>query len=352
MKQQWAKYTKNLPDIDDLFAYDTVKEVKVLDRRLGYIYYAVLLMVLFYVIIYIFMIKKQYLETEKTMGWVIAKVTNPAYDDQNLPWDLYDSVTNPGEQGAVFLPTRVLITRGQVQEGFCESPLNPCAQDSDCDIGDDALQQTKCSNGRCMRRQWCPAEEPGVPTTVIHNVKARSYDIQFQTSLHYHKFMLDVATTDEKRSIRYPADHANTFPLHDLIRMANIEMEAVQELGAIIQVNHFINCDLDAFECKPGLEVNNIDTKTGFNYVQNYFYFENGVRKRDSYHFYGIRVMASATGIGRRTSISNIILQVSSAIALLSCAQQAADVFLMYFVSERRHYLEKKIIQTEDFNED
>merc|ERR1719482_1302473 len=108
MKQQWAKYTKNLPDIDDLFAYDTVKEVKVLDRRLGYIYYAVLLLVLFYIVIYVFMIRQQYLDTEKTTGWILSKVVNPAHDENGMPWDIMDSVTNPGEQGALFIPTRVL----------------------------------------------------------------------------------------------------------------------------------------------------------------------------------------------------------------------------------------------------
>lgn len=59
MKKYVDRIIENLPDADDVFAYDTVKEVKVLDRRLGLIYYFVLGTVFFYVIIYVFMIEKQ-----------------------------------------------------------------------------------------------------------------------------------------------------------------------------------------------------------------------------------------------------------------------------------------------------
>merc|ERR1719171_2889634 len=116
----WEKWTEDLPDADVVFAYDTVREVKVLDRRLGLVYYIVLLLIIMYVVIYVFMIKQQYLDSEKTSGWTITKVVNPAHDEEGNPWDIMDSVTNPGESGAVFIPTRVLVTKGQVQEGFCE----------------------------------------------------------------------------------------------------------------------------------------------------------------------------------------------------------------------------------------
>jgi len=47
-----------------------------------------------------------------------------------------------------------------------------------------------------------------------------------------------------------------------------------------------------------------------------------------------------------------IVLQISSAIALLGVAQTAADFFLQNVVPERKHYTEQKIIQTEDFGDD
>lgn len=345
MKATWQRLTKDLPDADDVFAYDTVKEVRVLDRRLGYVYYSVLLSVIIYIVLYVFLIKKQYLDKEKTNGWVLGRVINPAHDETNIPWDIMDSVTNPGEQGAVFVPTRILVTRGQVQDGFCESTLHPCNSDADCDIGHEEMQMTKCSNGFCMRRQWCPPENAEVPEhTEVHYVNLKSFDVWFQTNLHYHKFQLDVSTTDETESVRYPQMHANTYPVHDLLRMANINYEDVKEDGAIINVNNIFTCDLDYHKCEVQLEAQSIDSLTGFNYVSNHFYKEGGVRKRDSYRLYGIRIVTFATGIGQKTSFANIVLQVSSGIALLTCAQTVADVVMQYVLPERRHYVAKKVL--------
>jgi len=73
------RFWSTLPDADELFAYDTVKEVRVLDRRLGLLYYFVLSLVLAYVSLYVFLIKKQYQEKEKSDGWVIPRVVGHPY---------------------------------------------------------------------------------------------------------------------------------------------------------------------------------------------------------------------------------------------------------------------------------
>lgn len=351
MGETYSKMIEHLPDADEMFAYDTVKEVKVLDRRLGIVFYTVLLIIIFYIVIFVFMIKKAYQDVEKTNGWVVMKVLNTAHDELMKPWDVYDAVTNPGEQGALFLPTRVLITRGQVQDGFCKAPLYPCESKDDCDIGNTDLQKEECKDGFCMRRGWCPAEQENTPTTEEHLIDVLSYEVWFQTNLHYHKFMLDVSTTDELDPNRYPDDLANTYPVHDMLRMANIKAEDIREYGAVLQTNNIFDCDLDDKICQVRMEVVNVDTKTGFNYVQNHYYEEGGVEKRDTYHYYGIRLVCFSTGIGKVASFCNTVLQVSSAIALLACAQAAADVVLQNVVPERRHYIEKKILETEDFGD-
>merc|ERR1719158_875600 len=111
---------------------------------------------------YMFIIRQGYFDTEKTNGLVISKIIAPpdkAPDVKaKVPWDISDFSTNPGEQGAVFLPTRILTTRGQVQDGYCGSPLHLCKSSADCNVGGAAksLQKPECSSGKCMRRQWCP----------------------------------------------------------------------------------------------------------------------------------------------------------------------------------------------------
>lgn len=340
-------------DLDDLFAYETVKWVRVLDRRLGLVYYTMLLIIVIYIVLYVCIIEKQYLDFEKSSGWIIVQVLNHQKSDLGITWDTYDRITNPGEQGAVFVPTRILTTKAQSQEGFCESPVHPCTMPEDCDIDNELLQKSQCSNGFCMRRQWCPAENPEAPTTEIQYLEFGNVELWFKTYVHYHKFQLDVATTDEKQEIMYPMKRANTYPLHDLIRMANLDPEEVIENGAVIIANALLQCKLDTSECTSRVETINVDTKSGYNYVHSHIYFdENGVRKRDVLRMYGIRLLAFATGFAVKTSFSMIVLQTSSGIALMMIAQTVADFVLMCVIAERKHYTDQKILQTEDFNED
>jgi hypothetical protein len=202
-----------------------------------------------------------------------------------------------------------------------------------------------------MRQQWCPEEEPGTVSEVRY-LDLDKVQLWFQTDVHFHRMQLDVSTTDEKKPVHYPHKRSNTYPISDLLRMANIAESEASENGAIIVLNAIFTCDLDKEACEMKVETQNVDSKTGYNYVQNHVYFEDGQRKRDSYRLYGVRLFLFATGFGMRTSPSQIILQLSSAIALLVCAEKIADLYLMMMVPERKHYIEQKIKQTEDFNDE
>eukprot|EP00435_Cladocopium_sp_Y103_P047209 s559_g13.t2 len=195
----------HLPDADEVFAYDTVKLVRILDRRLGFVYWGIQALVAFYMIVIVFIINKAYQDTEKSTGWMLTKVVKPQISHLGISWDAYDRITNPGESGAVFVPTRILITRGQTQEDeYCESPSHPCKEARDCNVGDPKVQKMECQNGFCMRRQWCPAENANWPTTETHYLDFEKVELWFKSYVHYHKFGLDVSTADEKESIPYP----------------------------------------------------------------------------------------------------------------------------------------------------
>merc|ERR1719478_831083 len=107
-------------------------------------------------------IKRQYLDYEKSNGFIMTKVLNPSYANDTIPFDVFEAVHNPGESGALFIPTRVMVTRNQGQKGSCENPGYPCDSDEDCDTGDD-MSTGKCSNSMCVRRGWCPSETVRTP---------------------------------------------------------------------------------------------------------------------------------------------------------------------------------------------
>lgn len=330
--------------------YDTNKDIRVMDRRIGAVYFLGCLIISLYVLVYVMIVKREYLEVEKTNGVVLTKIVTPMVEESaqsaGPPLDIFDFSVNPGEQGAVFLPTRVVVTRGQVQEGFCESPMHQCKVPADCDIGDSKLQKSDaCTNGHCIRRQWCPAQMAGVAQTQVHYVDVESYDIWFKTDMHFHKFELDVSTADDVKLIRWPAQRANTYTLRDLVAMARTNLQAVKEEGAILAANNVFECDLSEENCNVRLQVSNLDSKTGFNFVREHFYEVGGVRKRDVYHFFGIRIIATATGIGTKVSLAKIVLHMSSVVALLSIAQFVADFVLLRWIAERKHYKSQKVIE-------
>jgi hypothetical protein len=198
-----------------------------------------------------------------------------------------------------------------------------------------------------MRRQWCPAQDAKDSKTEVQYIDSENYDVWFQTDLHFHRFELDVSTTEEQESIRWPATRANTYKVRDLLLMANVNAQDVKDYGAILTVNQLFECDLGVETCDVRLEVANVDGKTGFNYVRNHFYEVNGAQKRDTHRLYGIRIIASATGIGNKVSVAQIMLQVSSCVALMGLARLVADLVLVYIIPERRHYLQMKILNNE-----
>lgn len=333
-----------------VLAYDTAKEVRVLDKRLGLIYHFFTLAAFLYVLAYVFMARKGYLDVEKTNGLVLTKVITPVAGTATPQgFDIFDFSTNPGEQGAVFLPTRILITKGQEQDGYCESPLHTCKAASDCDIGNDALQKPECRNQRCVRRQWCPAQMPGDPKTETKSIDIETYDIWFRTDLHFHRFALDVSTTEENLPIRWPAQRANTYTVRELLKMASLKLDEVKENGAILAVDHHFDCDLTVESCDTHVQVGNIDSKTGFNYVRSHYYTDAKTKKqkRDTYRLYGIRIIAMATGTGYKVSPAQILLWISSGVALALLAAQVADFVLLHVIPERRHYSTIKIISTD-----
>merc|ERR1719160_1079891 len=212
-------------------------------------------------------IKRQYLDYEKSNGFIMTKVLNPSYANDTIPFDVFEAVHNPGESGALFIPTRVMVTRNQGQKGSCENPGYPCDSDEDCDTGDD-MSTGKCSNSMCVRRGWCPSETVRTPGTEVSKIDASSY------------------------------------PMHDILRMAEVGVDDIWKDGAIILVSALFDCDLSKDSCETTIESVAVDTATGFNFKHSNFYEEDGERKRDSYWFYGLRLVIFATGIGYRPSIA------------------------------------------------
>ena len=66
---------------------------------------------------------------------------------------------------------------------------------------------------------------------------------------------------------------------------------------------------------------------------------------------HGVRILLSSQGEGRKTSVAAIMLQISSAIALLWLSGYVADFLMLYVLPEKKHYRTYKQERTPDFSD-
>jgi len=111
--------------------------------------------------------------------------------------------------------------------------------------------------------------------------------------------------------------------------------------------------------CKPSIQVSRMDLnerRRGFQYQYAHYYWptakkDGGTKTRDLYTVHGVRILLSSQGEGRKTSVSAIMLQISSAIALLWLSGYVADFLMLYVLPEKKHYRTYKQERTPDFSD-
>eukprot|EP00743_Colponemidia_sp_Colp-15_P010532 GILK01011607.1.p1 GENE.GILK01011607.1~~GILK01011607.1.p1 ORF type:complete len:412 (-),score=58.17 GILK01011607.1:150-1319(-) len=366
LKIFWNAFVDRLPDPDIVFAYKTVKLVQIRDRRLGLVYYGIMLLILLYIIGYIFIYKQAYVDVELSEGLVVVTASGTAFsalaDGQIRPWDKVDAIFPPTEPGAIFVPTRALITRKQTVDE-CGSPYEPCQIDSDCEDSP-PYKRRKCTPKGCTVLQWCPVPNPtDIKTTQSLELEgAHSFNVWIKSNVRFRTLdpTRSVSNMGAARPIQYPTSDgspASSFFVHDLIRLAGMSMEDVKETGAILQTTVTWSCDLSfGDDCDAEIDVQRLDATEGgiggFGLRTANFYRIDGKLYRDTTQMYGIRIFFKSQGRGTKVSAVMIILQLSSALALLAAAVFAADFVMQYVLSERAHYRTVKIQETEDFNTD
>ena len=152
-------------DLDEIFSYQTTKEVRMLDRRLGMVNWLIKAMVLVYVVGYVFIWREGYTDIEKSVGHSISTVngtTFSQYNGQVQPWDAIDVVQPSLENGAAFIATTVFLTPGQTV-GDGANPTRRCTSDAECATPSGAtnpLNYGRCTNNFCQERAWIPAYSP------------------------------------------------------------------------------------------------------------------------------------------------------------------------------------------------
>lgn len=341
-------------DWDKTCAYKTFKIVRIRDRNLGLLYWGIVLLVVMYIAMVAFNIEGKHAQNDPGFGTTITrfkgkafvKGTGAVFDQADLRWPAIEP------QGA-FIMTRRLVMKGQTV-GECPDmdSHNPCGQGLAPCAGNAA-----CEDGHCKVKGWCPSlgdlnqEEP--PSEAVEEEFEGLEHTMFQivTSITFPGIgnkMYIAGESSEKGNI------FKNITLGGIIEMAEppVKYEDLLKKGGLFGINFLWSCDVN-IPCEPTVVVKHLDGGQGFVQKRAFQRVDGGNTVRDAYYMWGIRVLVESAGIGRRTSLVLIVIQLGSCLALLRTASIAADFLMLQLYSKEKKeaYYRCKVIETPDFSD-
>jgi len=339
-------------DTDRLLSYFTRQQVQFLDRKLGITFYLINLLIAAYIVGYMFIYEKGYLEFEQAKGAVVTHVYGDAFAvSTGKAAERYfstEELTYPGlENGNVFIASR--LTVNTQKRGVCEDLQMPCSADSDCSS---FVGGTCTTNGFCMERSWCSSTEE---KPEIYEMDTGNLQVWTRSTIQFVKIAPKRVYSTEMEDPS-PKSGYNTFTIRELLLKCEplpVRYEEVAELGAIIEVQFFWECGVKAKVCHPTVKARRLDTlfdpdNIGFKLSYPEFIDEN---TRLQNEVRGIRMFFRTVGLGKKISVAATVSKASLGAALFTLAQVIVDLLLVKFFGLRNKYKARKFENTPDFSE-
>jgi len=344
-------------DTDRLLSYFTRQQVMFLDRKLGVSFYLIQLSIAAYIVGYMFIYQKGYQMTEQAKGAVVTHAFGDAYAvSSGKSAERYfstDELTYPGlENGNLFVATRQEIHKQK--RGVCEDIDMPCTQDSDCTAWEGGEFGQCSSNGFCIEPAWCDAVEKEKPE--IYQMDTGNMQIWTRSIIQFVRIAPERVYTNEVDDSN-PKLGFNTFTVRELLMKCEplpVRYEEVAELGAIIEIQFFWECNVKSKDgCEPIIQARRLDTifdpdNIGFSfdypeYIDEDNRYNNKVR--------GIRLFFRTAGLGKKVSVAATINKASLGAALFTIAQVIADLLMTRVFRLKDKYKARKFENTPDFSE-
>jgi len=340
-------------DPDRLLSYYTRQQVKFLDRKLGCTYITVMICIVAYIVGYMFIYSKGYLELEQAKGAVVTHVHGDALSvSSGKPATRYfsvDELTYPGlENGNLFVATRQAVHRQK--RGICLDDSMPCVTDGDCTPGGNGHCDSNA--GFCVESSWCDQEEQ----PELYELDSGGLQIWARSTIQFVKLAPERVFSTESDS-HEPRSGYNAFSVRDLLMLCKplpVRYEEVAELGAVIEVQFYWECNVKKdSECHPTIKARRLDTVFdpdyigfGFNYAE---YIDDDHRIRNKLR--GVRIFFRTAGVGKKFSVAATITKASMGAALFNLAQIIADLLMTKVFSLRKKYIARKFEKSPDFSE-
>lgn len=345
----------NVEDLDTLFSYRTPQYVEILDRKLGIAAQSINILILLYIVIYMFYLKRGYLEFEQAKGAIATIVSGDIIAvSSGKPATRYfssEELTYPGlENGNVFVATR--LTVHHQERGICEDHAVPCVVDTDCTpMGGGTCTE----NNYCREKSWCDSE----PLPEIYELDTGLQQIWVKSSIQFVKLAPErvFTTSDVSEPRQYPKTGFNTFTVRDLLLMCEplpVRFEEVSELGAAIEVQFMWECNVNNLaSCTPDVHVRRLDTifdpdNIGFTFKHTEMIDEDHRVKNE---VRGVRIFFRTVGVGNKFSFTAAMTKFSTALVLFGAGKVITDQLLQRAFANSKRYVARKIEKSPNFEE-
>lgn len=370
------------PDLDDVFKYKTFRNVKILDRNLGILYWVIVGLVTLYIVVFALLINGKHQNIRHGLGAVITKFKGKAFFEGGA-YDAADLRFPEVEPNGAFIATRIVNSEVQSRDGKCEDydSVCPCREGGEC-IGADGA--TGAVDGYCKDVAWCPSLGEGNvdsfasqhPQNVVtlEGLEHTKVDILAGIAfpgLQQQKFFvagssMDGKDKEESAPPPLPGAKEQIFgnplmhtTLGELLKMCEncADLEDMIKRGGLVTVMYLWNCNVDyTIPCEPRVEVKQVDGGRGFVTKRILMKSGSGSPKRTAQMMYGIRILVDSVGIGRELDFVLLTIQAGSCLALMRTAAMIADFIMLngsciYSEDKRKLYYKCKVTETEDYSD-
>lgn len=393
-----------VPDLDQLFCYETTKLVNVLDWKPGVVYRAGIVFTCLYCFGFALIVNQMYLRHTQAFGSVMITAKGDAWSnptlntEQQTPsrrllnqvpvpapylndgafnsaasrrilatkapsapptaavttptlpqiryWDVHDTVNPDSESGGIVLATRVISTKGQEMKP-CPNKMLNCPGQCKTEL---PISPGICypRTTHCMEFNWCPLfGQAGDKSTEELIEGVDQFELDFMATM----------TFDVNQPKKVAVKH-HTIQLFDLLKQADLTYSQIQSTGVVLYVKLQWGtasepCGADA-DCDMALTVVKLKTDDGFHFQNSIYSRGNETlpkEYRDVSRTYGVRLIATSSGYATTFSVVDAVLQVASAFAMFALSYTIADIFVVFLNTRAAKYIEMKIEETPDLSD-
>lgn len=322
-------------------SYISVRFIRVENTKLALLHYALMIILLIYVIVFQIVGSKAYQEYDSLVGDVTFKIKGAVEDTDSFIYDSHDLIIPPMEQSALFVTTKFIQTNQT--RGYCPG-TKKCTNTSDCQTGDygnyteNGRLTNTCDNNTCEIEGWCPVENDQTDVKIITS-SLGDWTVFLKANVHFPKFK--VRRSNAMSGIE---PGINLFSIDEILHNAETTYNDVFSDGTIIVCEIGYDCDLNlgVDKCLPTFTWDRIDVR-GFSTGFNYRYTETtGPNARLLTKVYGIRLVYSLRGEAGRFSIAQLTIALGAGLALLGISNTVCDFILEYLMPQKEYYASEK----------